>query len=261
MKNRYRSIALLLGAALLPACGDSAVQDITRPFPSASVMFFNFGVDAPDVNFFANDTKLTAINSSSGEESSNGTGYGEVAAGGSYTAIEPGEYTLSGRISDTETDHELPISTATATIEAGKSYSFYQSGAYDAAAKTVDAFVVEDAYPAEIDYSVAYVRFVNAIGNAEPMTLYATNTDEEAGGTQAAVGDAVAYRSAGTFTALTPGVYDLVTRVAGATTDAISREGVSFEAGRVYTISAIGDITVTDPDADAAPFLDNTANR
>ena len=72
--NRYRNIALLLCAAILPGCGDSAVQDITGPFPSASIKFFNFGVGAPDVNFYANDTKLTAINSSSGVESPLGTG-------------------------------------------------------------------------------------------------------------------------------------------------------------------------------------------
>ena len=182
--NRYRNIALLLCAAILPGCGDSAVQDITGPFPSASIKFFNFGVGAPDVNFYANDTKLTAINSSSGVESPLGTGYGDVAAGGSYTAIAPGEYSLSGRIADTTADHNLPISGVSTTIEDGKAYSFYQSGPYDATAKSVDAFVVEDAYPAEVDYSVAHVRFVNAISNAEPMTLYATSTDAETAGTR-----------------------------------------------------------------------------
>jgi hypothetical protein len=259
--NRYRNIALLLCAALLPGCGDSAVQDITGPVPSASILFFNFGVGAPDVNFFAGDTKLTAISSSSGAESPLGTGYGEVAAGGSYTAIAPGAYTLSGRISDTLTDHELPISSLSTTIEDGRAYSYYLSGAYDAAAKSVDAFIVEDPIPATIDYSVAVVRFVNAIANAGPMTLYATSTDEATAGTALAVGDAVAYESAGTFTSLPPGVYDLATRIAGASTDALTRAAVSFQAGRVYTISAIGDITVTDPDAAGAPFLDNTANR
>jgi hypothetical protein len=122
----------------------------------------------------------------------------------------------------------------------------------------VEAFVVEDPFPAEIDYSVAHVRFVHAISNANPMTLYASNTTT---GAEAAVGAEVAYKSAGAFTALPNGVYDLNTRYAGLTTNAITRTGVSFVAGRVYTISARGDITVVSTTAADRPFLDNTTNR
>lgn len=52
-----------------------------------------------------------------------------------------------------------------------KHYSFYQSGFYNTTAKTVDAFIVEHAIPPDIDYSVALVKFVNTIVNANPMTL------------------------------------------------------------------------------------------
>ncbi len=61
-------------------------------------------------------------------------------------------------------------------IADGKYYSFYMSGFYNATAKTVDAFVVEDLVVAPTDYSVATVRFVNAIGNANPLSLYAKST-------------------------------------------------------------------------------------
>ena len=73
------------------------------------------------------------------------------------------------------------------------------------------------------------------------------------------MGSAVAYKSAGTFVKLTPGVYDLVTRVAGSSTAAITRTAVSFVTGRVYTITSRGDVTVAT--GTNAPVLDNTANR
>lgn len=220
-------------------------------------MFFNDGVGAPDVNFYANDTKMTAISSTDSAENSIGTAYGAAGAGGKYAGIAPGQYTLSGKISG-ETDNHLAISSLTATLEDGKYYSFYQSGIYDPTSKTVDAFIVEDPLPAQIDYSVAYVRFVNAIGNSNPMTLYATDPNT---GAEAAVGGPVPYKGAGEFVALPPGSYDLSARDPGSSTTLISSTGESFEGGRVYTVSARGDMTVTSSSDDNAPTLDNTTNR
>jgi len=255
--NRYRSLAVLLCAAALASCEKNAVQEIAGNPPAARIRFFNFGVNAPGVNFYANDTKMTAISSASGSEATTGVGYGSVGATGLYSGIEPGQYTLSGRIAAT-TDKDVAISNVAAALEDGKHYSFYQSGFYNTTAKTVDAFIVEDPFIAEFDYSVAYVRFVNAISNANPMTLYARHTVSLA---ETALGTAVAYKSAGAFTALPTGSYDLSTRYTGVTTNAITRAAVSFSAGRVYTITARGDITVTSTTATNRPFLDNTTNR
>lgn len=253
----HRTLAVLLSAAVLTACDETAVQDISGPLASARIKFFNFGVGAPGVNFYANDTKMTAISSTSGTESTLGVNYGSVGSGGYYAAINPGQYTITGKIAAT-VDKDLAIATVTAPIADGKSYSFYLSGFYNTGSKSVDGFIVEDAYPAEIDFSVAYVRFVNAISNANPMTLYATNTT---GGTEAAVGAAVAYKAAGAFTSLPAGTYNLATRYTGSSTNAIVRTNVAFAAGRVYTIGARGDITITSTTATNRPFLDNTANR
>lgn len=253
----HRTLAVLLSAVVLASCDKNAVQDISGPLASARIKFFNFGVGAPGVNFYANDTKMTAINSATGTESTIGTTYGGVASGGYYAAINPGQYTFTGKIAAT-VDKDLAIATVTAPIADGKNYSFYLSGFYSTGSKSVEGFIVEDPFPAEIDYSVAYVRFVNAISNANPMTLYAKSTTT---GTEVAVGAAVAYKSGGAFTSLPGGVYDLSTRYAGATTNAITRTAVSFGAGRVYTIGARGDITVTSTTATNRPFLDNTTNR
>lgn len=252
-----RAIAAALLAVSLTGCDKNAVQPLTGPVAGSYIKFFNFGVNAPNVNFYANDAKITAVSSTSGTESTLGVAYGGVGAGGFYSAIEPGQYALTGRISAT-TDKDLVISTVNTTLEDNKKYSFYMSGFYNTTTKTVEGFIVEDAFPAEIDYSAAHVRFVNAISNANAMTLFAKSTTTQA---ETAVGSTVAYKSGGAFTAVSPGVYDLSTRYAGQTTNAIARTAVSFSAGRVYTITARGDITVTSTTATNRPFLDNTTNR
>jgi hypothetical protein len=254
--TRYLAVAALLGAAALAACDKNAVQALpTAPLLASRIKFFNFGVRAPGVNFYANDTKMTATSSATDTESTIGVTYGGVGAGGVYLAIAPGQYTLTGRIADT-TDKDLPIATVGATIADGKFYSFYMSGLYNATAKTVEGFVVEDPFVAQSDYTVAYVRFVHAIANANPLTLYAANTTTH---DTVAVGAAVAYKDAGAFTALPGGVYDLFARYTDSTTNKVSKKAVSFSAGRIYTIGARGDITVAT--GTAAPALDNTANR
>ena len=255
--NTFRSIAMLLCAVALTACEKNAVQDITGSLPGARVKFFNFGVNAPAVNFYANTSKITAITSATGVEAVTGVNSGGVGSGGFYSAIEPGQYTFTGRISAT-IDKDVVISTAASTLASGKAYSYYISGIYNTTAKTAEAFVLEDAFVDTLDYTVAYVRFVNAISNASPMTLYARNPTT---GVEVPVGGAVAYKAGGAFTALPGAVYDLNTRTAGSTTNAITRTAVSFVAGKVYTIGARGDITVVSTTLATRPQLDNTANR
>jgi len=269
----YRLLAALLGAVALTSCGDrNAAQEISAPIAGSAVKFFHFGVNAPAVNFYADNTKLSGTSSTScsdavtgsttdatclstGKEPTTGTGYGVAANGGGlYASVAPGSHTLSGRITAT-TDNGLAISNTPATFENGKFYSYYLSGIYNTTAKTVEGFVVEDPPPA-FDYTKAYVRFVNAVPNSQPMTLYAKETTS---GVEGPVGSQVAYKAAGTFVAVPSGIYDLSTRVAGSSSNVITRTGVSFSANRVYTISSRGDITATT--GTNTPALDNTANR
>ena len=255
--KKLTSIAVLLCAAVLSSCGTKTLQDITGPFPTARIRFFNFGVNAPGVNFYANTTKVTAISSTTGAENVLGTAYGLPGAGGFYSAIAPGQYALAGTIA-AATDKDLAIAKINTTIADGKFYSFYLSGFYDPAAKAVDGFVVEDPLTATIDYSVANVRFVHAISNANPLTLYAKSTTT---GIEVAIGTSVSYKTAGAFTPLANDVYDLNARYAGSATNTLTRLSVSFIAGRVYTIGALGDITIASTTATNRPRLDNTANR
>lgn len=277
--NRLKSIAVLLSAAALASCSyeKNAIQDIVGPVPDAGVRFFNFGVLAPQVNFYADDTKITAVTVgtctflpsatpteaclTTGAESVNGVSSGNVGSGGLYSGLDPGAYTFTGRISTT-VDKNLSIANLTHTLEDGKRYSFYQSGTYNTTTKTIDAFIVEDPVPAQ-DWTTAYVRFVHAVSTAAPMTLYARNRTT---GVETAIGGTTAYKSAGTFTNL-PGpsaLYDLSTRYDGAATNVMVRTGVSFLPGTAYSITARGDLTVLNDTACPATSrscLDNTTHR
>ena len=153
LMNRYASLAVLVVAGLLSACGDKTVQQLTEaPVSNSRIRFFNFGVNAPGVNFYSDVTKMTAVVSTTGTEATTGIGYGSVSATGDYSAIDPGQHALTGKIA-ASTDKDLAISTVNATIEDGKYYSFYQSGIYNSTAKTVDAFVVEDPFTVPTDIS------------------------------------------------------------------------------------------------------------
>jgi hypothetical protein len=259
--TRYTSIAALLFASLLAACGDKEVQSLIGVPPQARVRFFNFGVNAPSVNFYANETKVTATSSTTGTEATTGVSFGGVGAGGAYSSLAPGQYTFAGKIAAT-TDKDLAVSSIVATVEDGKYYSYYISGFYNSTAKTVDGFIVEDNFAVQQDSTVTTVRFVHAISNANPMTLYAKNTVT---GVETAIGGEVAYKGAGAFVNLPSGAYDLSTRYTGASTNAITRTGVSFNGRKVYTITARGDITVAPTTTGCAAAnrtcLDNTANR
>jgi hypothetical protein len=248
-------VALLASAVVsTAACGETAVQDIAAPLPAnaARVKFFNFGPGTPGVNFYANNTKVTAITSATGTEATTGVSYGGCGAGCLYTLFEPGQYTLSGRIA-AATDKDLPIAALAATLAPDRAYSYYISGIYDPGAKQADSFIVEDPFIPHFDYTAAYIRFVHAISNASPMALgIRSRTDS----TVTAIGGTVAYRSGGAFVAVPPGAYDLFTRYAGAATDAMTRANVSVAAGRIYTITARGNINVA-----ATLLLDNTPNR
>ena len=269
MSNRYSSLALLVCIAAVAACDKNGRLEITEPASGAAVKFFNFGVNVPGVIFYANSQKITAIASglcqppndtttvcrTTGNDSSVGTAYGAAGAGGLYSQVIPGQYTLSGNFALSSANH-FAISALSTTLETGKFYSYFISGIYDAGTKKADAFIVEDPIPTISDFSMAYVRFVNAVSNSAPMTLYAKSSVTS---TETAIGSTVAYKAAGAFVAVPGAVYDLSTRAAGSSTNIVTRTAVSFVAGHVYTVTARGDMlsTVTA----TKPALDNTANR
>jgi hypothetical protein len=252
-----RLLMALVGAVALAACEKNAVQDISGPIPSARIRFFNFGLNAPSVNFYAGPVKMTATNSATGIEATTGVSFGGVGASGFYSAIAPNSYDFQGRIAAT-VDKDLPVFTVNGLVLDGRAYSLYMSGPYNATTKQSDNFIVEDAFSSNINWSVSSVRFVNAIFNSAPMQLVAVNTTTAA---SFDIGTPVAYKGGGAFADVPPGVYDIFARAPGGTTNLITRTAVSLVAGRVTTISARGDMTVVSTTLPNRPFLDNTPNR
>jgi hypothetical protein len=271
MKTLKSILMLMVAVAATSACEKDAVQGIAEPqVGGANVKFFNFSVGSPNVNFFINDQKVTAVSSTScfllddtnrdrclstGIESATGVAYGGAANGASgwYSNVAPGQITVSGRIaSAVDSLRNRPISNAQATVQEGKFYSAYLSGIYNTTTRTADSFIIEDVLPA-LDYTTAYVRFVNASSTTQPMTLYVTDRVTLA---ESAVGGPVAYQAGSGFVAVPEGSYDLATRVTGSATNVFSRAQISFIGGRVYTVTARGNTAVA-----STMLLDNTANR
>lgn len=270
----HKAVTALAALALLAACDENAVQDITGPATGARVRFFNFGINAPGVHFYSDDQKLTASSSTScqsaanppvtrndslcattGIESAVGIAYGSSTAGGNYVGVTPGQRTLSARLM-AAADARAMVSSVAATIADGKSYSYYQSGFYNTATKKADAFVVEDNFPTAFDWTAAYVRLVNASPNAQPMTMTLTDI---ATGQSITVGSAVAYKGASDFVKVPVAGYNLALRVGNQL--AVTGSNFGFEAGTVYTISLRGDMTVTSPTAANRPILESWINR
>jgi hypothetical protein len=258
MTSRALSTALA-AAVVLTACGSDAAQRIDAPATGANIKFYNFALNAPGVNFYANDTtKLTAVIPPSGVTVDTiGTKYASLGDAGLYSDVPSGSYAFSAKPAS-PSFNGASIGSVSTALGVGKYYSFYLSGFYDATARQADAFVVEDAFPTTIDFAVTNVRFVNASPNAQPLQLDVA----EAGTTQVvATSPALAYKAASTFLTVPPAFYDLSAHYVGSTAKLFTRTGVSFTGGRVYTITARGDMTVTSTTATNRPFLDNTANR
>jgi hypothetical protein len=271
--RRLNPIAVLACAALLSSCSlfdENAVQDITGPgLTESRIKFYNFGVNSPGVNFYADDVKMTAISTTrcvapvpadtaacraAGIESTTGIAYAGQSAGGLYSAITPGAHTITGRIA-AATDNGLAISTVAGTIESGKYYSFYQSGIYNATTKTIDAFLIEDALPTGApDFTKAQVRFVNAVSNGTgDLNLFATNTTTT---TESPVGGPVAYKGVSGWVALDEGTYNIRAAYTGAGTNLVTRNTISLLGGRVYTITVRGSTATA-----STLGLDLTANQ
>jgi hypothetical protein len=249
--TNIRYLAVLLCAASLSACDKNAVQDITTPITGgAFVRFQNYGVNAPGVNFYANEQKVTAVSSTSctpptdpkcsttGIESATGVAYGGSANGANYEMLAPGQYTLSSRIAALA-DNGLVISSTSAPLTAGKYYTYFVSGIYNATAKTADAFIIEDNLPTSFDYTKSYIRIVNASVNSPTISA---STQLQGATDIVSVATALAYKSASPIVTVAPGLSDVTITIGTITATA---KGLNLFAGHVLTLALSGDATAT----------------
>lgn len=264
MKRLHIFKAIILLSALISSCKKDGINEIetTTTDGGGQIKFFNFGVNSPSLNFYANNGKVSAIVSAIGTEATTGLAYGSVFPATNYSLLAAGAYTFKGSVPAlAATDPNVTVATLPGSIDAGKFYSLYTCGFYNTTAKTTDAFLIEDKIPAD-NAASANVRFVNTISNATSgFDLVVKNTTTLA---ELVVARNVAYKTGSEFSLVPNGVYEVYARYPNGTVNIITRNGtsvVSFIAGRTYTISSRGDMTVTGATATNRPFLDNTSNR
>lgn len=264
MKSLNIYSAVLLLSVLCASCKKDGITEIatTNTDGGAQIKFFNFGVNSPGLNFFANNGKVSAIVSATGTEASTGVVYGTVFPTTNYSLLNPAQYTFQGMVPALAAlNPNTVVATLSSALEANKFYSLYTCGIYNATAKSTDAFIVEDKIPVS-NATSANVRFVNTISNANGgLNLVVKNTTTL---TEQVLATNIPYKGASEFVLVPNGVYEIYARYPGNPANIISRNGtsvVSFIAGRTYTLSSRGDITVTGTTAANRPFLDNTSNR
>jgi hypothetical protein len=256
MKKTYFIFAILLSVTAIISCKKNARQDLPLVELGAQIKFFNFAPNSPTVNFFANTDKISGTLTTSTTVSTTGVSYGSVFPASNYASVRSGAYAFKGQIPESATtDANLAVSNLQASVEAGKYYSLYTCGFYNNTAKTTDAFMVADIFPVA-DTSAAYIRLVNTISNANPLTFVLKTN-----GVETTIATEIAYKSASVFVKVPEAVYDLYARNTGSSTNIITRTAVSFLKGRVYSISARGDITIVSTTLTNRPFFDSTTNR
>ncbi|TKC12427.1 DUF4397 domain-containing protein [Pedobacter polaris] len=262
MKRKHIILAVILLSTIIYSCKKNAVQEISGPVSGAQVKFFNFALNGPSVNFYANNLKISAVTSATGVEFASGTNYSLVfPATNNYAVIAPGTYNLKSVTPTTAAvNPNTIISSLSKNIEDGKFYSLYTCGLYNTTAKTSDAFILDDALP-PIDTSTAYVRFVHVSYNANPFDFIMKNTTTLV---ETTVATNVAFKTGSAYAKVPSGVYDLILRYPNTTTPIVIRTAVGLVKANTYSFSLRGDITI--PYTAAAtvvnrPFIDNTPNR
>ncbi|PWS27778.1 hypothetical protein DHW03_09380 [Pedobacter yonginense] len=261
MKTKYIILTVVLLSITIFSCKKNAVQNIARPISGAQIKYFNFALNAPVINFYANGTKVSAASSTTGAESSTtGIAFSTVyPSTNAYTVIASGSYDFAAqRPSTLTTDANLSIANLTKQVDDGKNYSIYLSGIYNTTTKKTDIFAVDDVLPA-VDTSGAYVRLVHTSYNANAFDLILKNTTTNV---ETPVATNIAYKSASPFVKVQQGVYDLILRYPNTTANIVVRTAVSVTKSNTYSFSLRGDITL--PYTGTAvnrPFIDNTPNR
>ena len=270
MKKKILLLPIYLVAFVLlfSSCEKNAVQDITTPYSGAQFKYYNFAINGPTVNFYANNIKTTATLTTGAVESAAGVNFGGLVPLRGYSLAPAGNVKFSSLTPSTMVVNNalgqgpnIQTSTVTKDVVDGRFYSYYTSGIYDYTAKTSDAFIIEDVLPAP-DTSIAYIRLVNPGHNTTALSLELTQTiTSTVPGVPPIVTvttpiTGVVYKTASQYIAVKQGSYAL--RLLDSPSGrSVSRAATSFLKGRLYTFTLRGNLITGTP----APFLDFTENR
>ena len=252
----------------LSSCKKNAVVNITKPYAGAQFKYYNFAINSPSVNFFANGVKTAATSSVTGLESPTGVLYGGLVPVMGYSLSPTGTVVFKAvtpstmpMVVATGQGPSIEVASVTKDVVEGKNYSFYTSGIYDFATNKSDAFILDDELPAP-DTSTAYIRLVNPGHNTSTLSLELTQTltSVPAGGPSIVIITTpitgIAYKTASAYIPIRQGSYTLrlIDAVSG---KIVARGATSLFKESVYTFTLRGNLITGVPVA----FLDFTENR
>jgi len=246
MRNIFNKLLLLFAVSLVfNACEENAIPELTVPVSEDAtyVKFFFHVENAPSVNFYFDDQKVSAVASSSSDEVQ-GNVYGSVFPSNAYALIPSGDFNVDAR--DLEGN---VIASTSATFAADKNYSAYLVGTTD----NYEIFVMEDQLPAE-DRVKIYWRFVNTMVNMPfSVDAYAIKAavpatdDSPAQAVQViSLGNGLIFKQAGDYKELESGNYTFKVFESGSDYDAetstsyIQNTVNVASKGRVYSTQIRG---------------------
>lgn len=207
MKKTFKKSLILL-MAILPfvACTKNAIPELTEDVPpdATFVKFFFHVEDAPGLNFYLGDQKVSAENSSTSDQEQ-GSGYGDVYPSNAYAIVPSGNFEVKAKELSGNT-----IASAEANFMPSTHYSVYLVGTTE----NYDVFVMEDQLPPD-DRVKIYWRFVNTMANMPfKVDFYAVRAAEPASGSIPAqpvqvvsLGMSIGFKEAGDYKELQPGNY------------------------------------------------------
>jgi len=260
--KRIKYILFLLLPIFFLGCEKAKVVDRASEgeLTGARIRLYNFAINGLTVNFYSNETKISATLSTTEAEAVAGTNFGGTYPVNQYALAPVGDRNiLSITPRNLATNGNVTTSSTPGSFVDGKFYSVFTCGIYDAVNKKSDAFIIEDNFPQELDATGAYIRIVNPCPNSnikmvlqKTQTVGAVKTVLE----EIEIGNGIAYKKSSSFVRIPPGAWELlVTDLV--TAKIATRAATSFLKERVYTIALRGNIVTGTP----ATFLDNTVNK
>ncbi len=241
--KKILSILAALGLIFFQSCGNKAdFEQSVSPATGARLKFYHAAPDAPGVNIFVNDVKISGANTVSpfppaAQTTPNLLIYGNSFPNIDYATLAAGSTNIKVSVPTTATTTETIAVTATGSFDDGKFYSIYAYGV----APTYSALILTDDFTVA-DPKKAYVRFVNLLNPS--ATIPTPNFDFIVNGV--IINTAVGYAGKNAaFTAIDPTVYGGTKVPVSVKSSALTFSGTatfSFQpyAGRFYTIFTSG---------------------
>jgi hypothetical protein len=249
MKNIInKAFTFLALGFLLSSCEENAIIEQTEYVTSgANIRFSVAAQDAPMVNFYLNDQKVTAKSPVNGREvglvwSSALTSAMHPSSYG-YVNVPAGNYTLAAidttTVPGTTNLKMNKVLSTSVQLEDKKNYTSYLVGQ----AGNYEVLTVKDDIP-PYDFSKSYIRFVNVMAGAPgKFTIKAKGTDPVTD--TVVVASMVPYKGESGYVSITPGTYNIAVFLEGKSAAYTTWTAGVILPGRTYTFFTRGNYVAT----------------